>query len=214
MDILHSGELYLPLDPSITREQIKHQDLLYEYNLTRPSQGEERAALLRQMLAEVGEESYIEAPFYANWGGAHLHLGRNVWVNFNLTLVDDTHIYIGDYTMIGPNVTIATAGHPVLPKLRQEGYQYNLPVYIGRNCWLGAGVIVLPGVCIGDNTVIGAGSVVTGDIPSDVVAVGCPCRVLRQIGDRDRAFYSRDRKIPGALLTDGDGHSLHPQEES
>ena len=204
LDILHSGDLYLPLDPAITAEQTKCMELLYEYNATRPSETAARRALLRQMLAEIGEESYIEPPFHANWGGAHVHLGRNVWANFNLTLVDDTHIYIGDYTMIGPNVTIAAAGHPVLPQLRQKGYQFNQPVFIGRNCWLGAGVIILPGVTVGDNAVIGAGSVVTRDIPSNVVAAGCPCRVLRPVNDRDRACYYRDRKIPSALLEQTD----------
>ena len=167
--ILHSGELYLPLDPSITVEQVKRQELMYDYNSTRPSETERRAELLRLMLAECGEDSYIEAPFYANWGGAHVHVGKGVWANFGLTLVDDTHIYIGDCTMIGPNVTIATAGHPVLPELREAGYQYNMPVTVGRNCWLGAGVTVLPGVTIGDDTVVGAGSVVTKDLPSGVV---------------------------------------------
>lgn len=97
--------------------------------------------------------------------------------------------------MIGPNVTIATAGHPILPELREEAYQYNLPVHIGRNVWLGAGVIVMPGVTIGDNTVIGAGSIVTKDIPANVVAVGNPCRVMREIGDRDKKYYYRDREI-------------------
>ncbi len=200
LNIMHSGELYLPLDPSITEEQYRRQELLYEYNATRPSQMEKRLTLLRQMLAEIGEESYIEPPFHANWGGAHVHLGRNVWANFNLTLVDDTHIYVGDYTMIGPNVTLAAAGHPILPELRQAGYQFNLPVRIGRNCWLGAGVIVVPGVTIGDNVVIGAGSIVTHDLPSDVVAAGNPCRVLRPLDERDRDVYYRDRKIPPELL--------------
>ena len=200
LNILHSGELYLPLDPSITEEQYRRQELLYEYNATRPSQMEKRLTLLRQMLAEIGEESYIEPPFHANWGGAHVHLGRNVWANFNLTLVDDTHIYVGDYTMIGPNVTLAAAGHPILPELREAGYQFNLPVRIGRNCWLGAGVVVAPGVTVGDNVVIGAGSVVTKDLPSDVVAAGNPCRVLRPVGERDGVVYYRDRKIPPELL--------------
>ncbi len=118
-----------------------------------------------------------------------------MYANFNLTLVDDTHIYVGDYTMIGPNVTLATAGHPILPALREEVYQFNLPVRIGRNCWLGAGVIVLPGITIGDNTVVGAGSVVTRDLPSGVVAAGNPCRVLREIGERDRLYYWRDKRI-------------------
>ena len=109
--------------------------------------------------------------------------------------MDDTHIYIGDATMLGPNVVIATAGHPIDPELRKRGLQYNLPVYIGRNCWLGAGVIVMPGITIGDNTVIGAGSVVTKDIPSGVVAVGNPCKVLRQVEEHDKIYYWRDKKI-------------------
>lgn len=97
--------------------------------------------------------------------------------------------------MFGPNVVVATAGHPILPELREKAYQYNIPVVIGRNCWLGAGVIVLPGVKIGDNTVIGAGSVVTKDIPSNVVAAGNPCKVLREISDSDRKFYFKDKTI-------------------
>ena len=109
--------------------------------------------------------------------------------------MDDTHIYVGDYTMFGPNVILASAGHPILPELRQQAYQYNMPVHIGRNCWLGAGTIVLPGVTIGDNIVIGAGCVVARDIPANVVAVGNPCRVMREISDKDRKFYFRDRKI-------------------
>jgi galactoside O-acetyltransferase len=147
------------------------------------------------MFAELGEGCYIEPPFYANFGGAHVHFGKNVYANFGLTLVDDTHIYVGDFTMFGPHVTVATAGHPILPELREQGYQYNAPIRIGRCCWLGAGVVVMPGVTIGDNSVIGAGSVVTRDIPADVVAVGNPCRVLRPIGERDREFYFRDRRI-------------------
>ena len=124
-----------------------------------------------------------------------MHMGKNVYANFNLTLVDDGEIYIGDYTMIGPNVNIVTAGHPILPELREEVYQFNIPVRIGRNVWIGAGVTILPGVTVGDNTVIGAGSVVTKDIPADVVAVGNPCRVLRPIGERDKVYYYKDRKI-------------------
>ena len=119
-----------------------------------------------------------------------------VYANFGLTCVDDTHIYVGDYTMFGPNVVLATAGHPICPELREKVYQYNMPIHIGRNCWLGAGVIVMPGVTIGDNTVIGAGSVVTKDIPSGVVAVGNPCKVLREINEHDYEYYYKDKKIP------------------
>ena len=194
-DKMHTGELYLPCDGDILAEQARHLELLYDYNATRPSESEKREKLLCEMFAEIGEGCYIEPPFHANWGGAHCHFGSHVYANFGLTAVDDTHVYVGDYTMFGPNCIIATAGHPILPELREQVYQYNVPVHIGRNCWLGAGVIVLPGVTIGDNTVIGAGSVVTKDIPSNVVAVGNPCRVLREINDRDREYYYKDKKI-------------------
>ena len=113
----------------------------------------------------------------------------------NLTLVDDAHIYVGDCVMFGPNVTVATAGHPIEPGLRRQAMQYNADVRIGSNVWVGAGAVILPGVTIGDDTVIGAGSVVTKDIPAGVVAVGCPCRVLRPIGPQDRETYFRGRKI-------------------
>ena len=192
---IHSGDLYLPTDPQIMAEQLVYLDMLREYNSIPHVQPEKREQMLRRMFAEVGEGCYIESPFHANWGGHHVHLGDYVYANFNLTLVDDTHIYVGSNTMFGPNVTIATAGHPIDPQLRAQGLQFNMPVHIGRNCWLGAGVIVMPGVTIGDNTVIGAGSVVTKDIPSGVVAVGNPCRVLRQVGERDREYYYKDRKI-------------------
>ncbi len=147
------------------------------------------------MFAEIGDGCYIEPPLRANWGGHFVYFGKNIYANFNLTLVDDTHIYVGDATMFGPNVTIATAGHPILPELREQAYQYNMPVRIGKNCWLGAGVIVMPGVTIGDNTVIGAGSIVTKDIPANVVAVGNPCRVMREIGEHDREYYFKERRI-------------------
>jgi len=188
--------LYLPNDKTILEEQVKYQNLLFQFNQTGPLEQEKRNALLREMLAEIGEGCYIEPPFHANWGGHHVHFGKNIYANFNLTLVDDTHIYVGDFTMFGPNVTVATAGHPVLPELRESaGYQYNMPVHIGRNCWIGAGAILLPGVSVGDQSVIGAGSVVTRDIPANTVAVGNPCRVLRAINEQDRVYYFRDRKI-------------------
>ncbi|MGM9657379.1 MAG: sugar O-acetyltransferase [Eubacteriales bacterium] len=194
-DKLHTGELYLPGDEEIQRDQTKRLNRLYDFNRTRPTEAGKRQALMKEMFAEIGEGCYIEPPFYANMGAGHVHFGNNVYCNFCVTMVDDTHIYVGDNTMIGPNVTVATAGHPILPELREKGYQYNAPVRIGRNCWIGAGAVILPGVCIGDNSVIGAGSVVTGNIPPDVVAVGNPCRVLREINDRDREYYYKDKRI-------------------
>ena len=192
---LHSGEIYQPMGEEILNEQLAYLDLMDEYNAIPRRKMKEREQMLHKIFAEVGENCYIESPYFANWGGHHVHLGKNVYTNAGLKLVDDTHIYIGDYTMMGPNVVLATAGHPINPELRQQGLQYNMPVRIGKNCWLGAGVIVMPGVTIGDNTVIGAGSIVTRDIPDGVVAVGNPCRVLRPVGERDRQFYFRDRQI-------------------
>lgn len=192
---MDSGEIYNPGDPEIAKEQTACLDRLYDFNMTRPTELRKRSEMLKEMFAEIGEGCYIEPPFHSNFGGRHVHFGKNVYANFNLTCVDDTHIFVGDYTMIGPNVTLATAGHPILPELREKAYQYNMPIHIGRNCWLGAGVVVLPGVTIGDNTVVGAGSIVTKDLPSGVVAVGNPCRILREIGEHDREFYFKDRRI-------------------
>ena len=180
-DKQHTGEVYFPGDPEILEEQIQYQEKLYDYNQTRPSEQEKRTNLLKEMFAEIGENCYIEPPFHANFGGHHCHFGNNVYANYTLTAVDDTHIYVGDNTMIAPNVILASAAHPLDPEERRKGYQYNQPVHIGKNCWLGAGVIVVPGVSIGDDTVIGAGSVVTKDIPSGVVAVGNPCRVIKEV---------------------------------
>lgn len=186
-------------DPDLLAEQRACLEKLYDFNATRPSEQEKRRQLLCEMFAELGEGCYIEPPLHANWGGRHIHFGRNVYANFSLTLVDDTHIYVGDNTLIGPNVTIATAGHPVDPELRAIPTQFNMPVHIGKNCWIGAGAVILPGVSIGDNTVIGAGSIVTKDIPSNVVAVGNPCRVLREIGEHDKKYYYRNRSVEGNI---------------
>ena len=192
---MHSGDLYLPGDKDIMAEQLLCLDKLYDFNQTRPTEYEKREKMLKEMFAEIGEGCYIEPPFHSNWGGKHCHFGKGVYANFNLTLVDDTHIYVGDHTMFGPNVIVATAGHPILPELRTVQYQYNFPVHIGKNCWIGAGAVIVPGVTIGDNTVIGAGSVVTKDIPSNVVAVGNPCKVMREISDHDKEYYFKNRRI-------------------
>ncbi|MCD8045079.1 MAG: sugar O-acetyltransferase [Clostridiales bacterium] len=193
---MHTGDLYLPGDAEIHVEQIKCQEKLYDFNQTRPSELEKRQAMMKDMFAEIGENCYIEPPLHANFGCKFVHFGSGIYANYNLTLVDDTHIYVGDDVMFGPNVTLATAGHPICPELRGGAYfQYNMPIHIGRNCWLGAGVIVMPGVSIGENTVIGAGSVVTKDIPANVVAMGNPCRVMREINDHDKEYYFKNRRI-------------------
>lgn len=197
---VHSGKVYDPNDPAIMAAQTRAMLPMIEYNKTLPTEGEKRQKLLKKALGQVGSGCYFEPPFRANWGGQHVKVGDGVYANFNLTLVDDTYIYIGDHTMFGPNVTLVTAAHPVLPELRERGLQYNLPVHIGRNCWLGAGVTVLPGVTIGDNTVVGAGAVVTKDLPANVVAVGVLCRVMRSISAHDRQYYHGQLQIDPNLL--------------
>lgn len=193
---MHNGMIYDCNDSDIMGVQQRCLEKLYDFNATRPSEQDKRADMLKGMFGGIGEGCYIEPPLRSNWGGRHVFFGDYVYANFNLTLVDDTYIYVGDYTLFGPNVTVATAAHSILPELRMPVTQYNLPVRIGKNCWIGAGAVILPGVSIGDNSVIGAGSIVTKDVPANVVAVGNPCRVLREIGEKDRQ-QARERGWQG-----------------
>lgn len=187
--------IYDPSDPELMKEQGALIVRVNEYNATSPAETEKRAALIKEMFAEAGEGCYIEPPFRANWGGKHVRLGNYVYANFNLTLVDDGYIDIGDNVMFAPNVTVITATHPVLPALREKGLQFNVDVKICNNVWIGAGAIIMPGITVGENSVVGAGSVVTKDVPPNTVVVGNPARVLREIGERDRLYYFRDKKI-------------------
>ena len=199
------GLIYDPGDEELMKVQIECQELLHDFNSLRPSQLEEQQRMMKKMFAECGENSFIQRPVYANWGCRNVHLGSNVYMNFNATLVDDGHIYIGDWVKFGPNVTVATAGHPVLPELRKGAgtvLQYNKDVHIGEGVWVGAGAVILPGVTIGENTVIGAGSVVTKDIPANVVAVGNPCRPIRQINEQDKKYFFRTEEIDWEEVTE------------
>ena len=189
------GMIYDPMDEEIMAEQVPFQEKLWEFNQLRPSDLESKQRYMHEVFADCGDNCYIELPFHANWGGHHVHFGSGIYSNSNLTLVDDGHIYVGDRVMFGPNVTIATANHPIDPDLRARGLQYNKDVHIGENTWIGAGAVVVPGVRIGKNTVIGAGSVVTRDIPDNVVAVGNPCRVLREVSEHDRKYFYKDEEI-------------------
>lgn len=190
-----AGLVYDPADEEVAAEQIEYQKALREFNKLAQDDFKAKEKYMKEVFAECGENCYIEQPFYANWGGRHVHFGSNIYANFGLTLVDDGHIYIGDCVMFGPHVTVATANHPVNPELRLKAYQYNRDVHIGNNVWIGVGTVIVPGVTIGENSVIGAGSVVTKDIPANVVAVGNPCRVMREIGERDREFYYKNERI-------------------
>lgn len=192
---MEQGLLYDCTEEEIMKTQFPYQDRLWEFNQLKPSDLAAKEAYMKEVFAECGENCYIELPFHANWGGAHVHFGNGVYANYNLTLVDDGHIYVGDRVMFGPNVTVATPGHPIDPELRRKGLQFNKDVRIGNNVWIGAGAVLLPGVTVGENSVIGAGSVVTKDIPPNVVAVGNPCRVLREIGEHDKEYFYKDERI-------------------
>lgn len=196
-EVLFSGDIYDPQDEELLAFQAECIEKVNKYNsLSATQEGyEKRFQLIGEMFMEAGENCYIEPPFHSNFGGKHVKLGKNVYANFNLTLVDDGPITIGSFTMIGPNVTIATACHPISPALRKRGLQFNKPVVIGENVWIGAGALIMPGVKIGDNSVIGAGSVVTKDVPPNVVAVGNPCHVLREISSDDDRFYDHGKPI-------------------
>ncbi len=192
---MEAGLIYDPGEKEIMEKQEPYLDKLWAFNQLKPSQSKEKEAYMKEVFAECGDNCYIELPFHANWGGSNVHFGDWVYANFNLTIVDDGHVYVGDKVMFGPNVTIATANHPINPELRERMLQYNKDVHIGKCAWIGANTVIVPGVTIGENSVIGAGSVVTKDIPANVVAVGNPCRVLREIGEHDREYFYKNERI-------------------
>ena len=194
-DRMVKGLIFDTCDKEIQEMQRPFQEKLWEFNQLKPSDTEKKIAYMKEVFAECGEKCYIELPFHASWGGHHVHFGSGIYANFNLTLIDDGHIYVGNRVLFGPNVTVATSNHPLNSKLRRQEMQYNRDVYIGENVWIGANSVILPGVHIGKNTVIGAGSVVSRDIPEHVLAVGNPCRVVREIGEQDDLFYHRDERI-------------------
>lgn len=201
MDLLErmeSGKLFYAGDPELVQAKLRCKELLYDFNHARPSQAGEMLALLGQLLGAMGEGCWIEPPLYVNWG-SRIALGDHVYANTGLTVIDDTFVTIGSHVMLGPRVTISAASHPVDPELRRQAYQYDLPVVLEENVWVGAGATILPGVTIGKNSVIGAGSVVDRDIPPDVVAAGVPCRVLREIGPRDREYYHKNWPVKDGL---------------
>src|SRR5699024_1754638 len=158
---VHNEKLYYCDNEELMKEQGKYLDMVFEYNHLPPSKGEEKKALLKKMFGTIGESSYMETPCYANWGGKNVYMGDHVYANFNLVLVDDAVIEIGDHVMIGPNVVLCTGTHPVSPRLRAKEAQYNKRVKVGSGVWIGANTMVMPGVTIGENSIIGAGSVVT-----------------------------------------------------
>ena len=184
---IKKGLLFCEIWESLEEERVRCKELVYDYNHTRPGEKARRTELLREMLGDMGEHVLIEPPVHMAYG-TNIHIGDNFYAKFNLVLIDDADIYIGNNVKIAPNVTITPIGHPIDPDLRRPGTMFSIPIRIEDNVWIGSNAVILPGVTIGENSVIGAGSVVTHDIPENVVAVGNPCRVLRKIADRDREY--------------------------
>lgn len=188
---MKAGKLFQDGDCGLPEEKLIARKLRNEYNSTAPEEFEKRAELLTKILGS-GKDITIEQPFFFNYG-KNIHAGEMIYINMNCTFIDDGDITIGSRVCIGPSVTVASVGHPIIPEKRM--FMYTDPVVIGNDCWIGANVTILPGVHIGDGTVIGAGSVVTKDIPAGVIAVGNPCKVLRKVDERDYEFYYKDRKF-------------------
>ncbi len=184
-----AGRTYRSTDPELTEARAATKRVLHEYNNTHPDDEARRLELLRGLLGSVSEHVWIEPPFRCDYG-SQITMGEFVFANYDLTILDCAPVTIGDLVLFGPRVTIATASHPVDFRQRTaDMFEYAQPVTIGEGAWLGAHVVVGPGVTIGARAVIGAGSIVTRDIPPDVVAVGNPCRVVRDITEQDRQAY-------------------------
>ena len=176
----------------LSEERMACRRKLHAFNLLPPDEEEQAQRLLLELLGKTGRDPWINAPFHCDYGW-NIEVGDNFFANYNLTILDVGKVTIGSNVQFAPNVSIYTAGHPLHPDSRNSGYEYGLPVTIGDNVWIGGNVVLLPGVTVGSNSVIGAGSVVSRDIPEWVVAVGSPCRVVRRITEEDRKYYCKDR---------------------
>ena len=180
-------------DDAVMEEQRKTRKILRELNTVDPSDFERIGEIVEQLLGK-SHKAFINPPFYCDYG-FHIEVGENFFANYNCTIIDVAKVKIGDNCQLAPNVSIYTAGHPVHPDSRNSLYEYGIGVTIGDNVWIGGNTVILPGVHIGSNTVIGAGSVVTKDIPDWVIAAGNPCRVIRKITEDDRKYYYKDREF-------------------
>lgn len=186
-----AGYLYdANYDSEIVEARTKCADLCYEFNNCKPSDTERQTELLKQILGKIKGNIVVTAPFYCDYG-FNISVGENFYTNHNCTILDGAKVEFGDNVFIAPNCVFSTAGHAIDSEQRNQGLEIARPIKVGNNVWIGTNVSVLPGVTIGDNTIIGAGSVVNKDIPSDVIAVGNPCRVMRKITEADKDKYPR-----------------------
>lgn len=177
-----AGEIYDAVAPEFHALLMRTREILWKFNSLRPSQTERMKEILRGMLGSCGERITVNQPFRCDYG-CNIYVGENFFANFNLTILDEAEVRIGDNAFIGPNVSIYTACHPLDAKSRDTGVEWAEPVTIGNSVWIGGGTTIVPGVTIGDNVVIGAGSVVTRDVPDSVVVAGNPARIIRRLSD-------------------------------
>ena len=176
-----NGELYDGnYNQELLAKRVKCKDLCFEYNNTKPSDFKKRKKLLKKLLGKSGENYLIEQPFFCDYG-SNIEIGENFYSNHNLVILDPNKVIFGDNVFVGPNCSFYTAGHPLEPAIRNKGLEYALPIKVGNNVWFGGNVVILPGITIGDNCTIGAGSVVVKDIPPNSVVVGNPCRVIKNL---------------------------------
>ena len=188
-----SGDLYIADDPELAKDFHKAKRLLREYNQTTEYQEADRQAILKDLFKQSGKKIHIEPPFHTDYG-CNTVIGENFYSNYDCIILDIANVKIGDNVMFGPRVGLYTAGHPIDAVIRNEHYEYGKPITIGDNVWVGGNVVFNPGVTVGDNVVIGSGSIVTKDIPSSVIAVGNPCKVLREINDQDKKYWEMEKK--------------------
>lgn len=178
----------------LAEARMENKKKIHAFNLLPPEDTAGMIAALKDIFGKTGENVFVEAPFHCDYG-KNIEVGEHFFANYNLTILDVGKVRIGAYAQIAPNVSIYTAGHPIHPDARNSGYEYGLDVTIGDSVWIGGNTVILPGVTIGNNVVIGAGSVVNRNLPDNVIAVGNPCRIVREISQADRDFYSRDRRF-------------------
>lgn len=183
-----AGELYHAEDPVLERDRDKNRTILHELNQTSHLEIERRSELIKDLMGSVGKGFWIQPPFYCDYGN-NIYIGDNFFANFDCLILDVAEVHIGNEVMFGPRVNIFTAGHPIDAAVRNTRLEFGIPVTIGDNVWVGGNTTINPGVTIGDNVIIGSGSVVTKDIPSNTIAVGNPCRVLREITDEDATYW-------------------------
>lgn len=188
-----AGDLYIAHDPELKKDFLKAKRLLKEFNQSNEEQVPRRTEILQDLFKKIGDKPYITPPLYTDYG-CNTTIGKNFYANYDLILLDIASVKIGDNVMFGPRVGVYTAGHPIDPVIRTEGYEYGKPIEIGDNVWIGGNVVINPNVKIGNNVVIGSGSIVTKDIPDNVVAVGNPCKVLRKINDEDKKYWELEKQ--------------------